>query len=351
MKHARVAIAIALAAGTAHADTPPTIWDLAKNPDAYKQYEHHVLIERDIDIVSELQEDTQEVGTLQSLMSLDHARTVIEGIIEPKTPLLRFDEAWVLTKRGLWAQALPILEGLTHDVGTSTFSQEVWEKLAEAYVHVERTNDEIRAYDEVLARSMSDVDQVTPLLNQGEAYLRAGDANAAVAQFRQVLHLTATIPNLNSVEMLAEWDIALALDRSGDPRAAREAARAATRLDQRCVGIVGHDVLVLSGPDCARVQMFIVPPGLFPIAKENKSVYFVPDYERDWYLALGYEALAVEGGGSQPTKPYWRDAEAHMMSYVVGATQATNDKWLDLGRQRLDELRKRRAASEAKPPR
>lgn len=345
---ASLAVATALVASTAHADTPPTIWDLGKNPDAYTQYAHHVLIERDIDIVSELQEDTQEVGTLQSLMSLDHARTVVESIIEPKTPMLRFDEAWVLTKRGLWAQALPILEGLTHDVGTSTFSQEVWEKLAEAYVHVERTDDEIRAYDEVLARSMSDVDHVTPLLNQGEAYLRAGDANAAVAQFREVLHLTATIPNLNSVEMLAEWDIALALDRSGNPRAAREAARAATRLDQRCVAIVGHDVLFLPGPD-PRVTFYKVPPGLYPIAEDNKSVYFVPSYERDWYLALGYEALAVEGGGSQATMPYWRDAEAHMMSYVVGATKATNDKWLDLGRQRLDELRKRRAAAEKKP--
>jgi tetratricopeptide (TPR) repeat protein len=338
-------LAVALTATSARADTPPNIWDLAKNPNAYDQYARHLQIEREIDLVSELTADPQDIAKLQIPLSIDHARTIIEEE-GPKDVWLRFDEGWVLMKREQWAQAIPILEEVAKELASKPFSQEVWERLAECYVRVERTDDEIRAYDEVLARAATDTERITPLLNQGEALMRSGAIDTAVEQFREVLRLSAAQVNASSVYTLAQWDLAVALDRSGDPRAGLDAARAAVRLDGRYIGVVGGRVVLSSTPD-PHVTLYIVPPGLYAISEQNEEVYFVPNYERDWYLALGYEALALEAGVSS-SLAHWRDAETHMMTYITQATLHAADThkpdtWLDLGQKRLDDIRRRRA--------
>lgn len=207
-------LAMAATTGAARADTPPNIWDLAKNPDAFDQYARHVQIEREMDLVGELQADPQDIAKLQIPLSIDHARSIIEQE-GPKDVWLRFDEGWVLMKREQWGRAIPVLEGVAKELGTKPFSQEVWERLAECYVRVERTDDEIRAYDEVLARTATDAERITPLLNQGEALMRSGAIDAAVEQFRDVLRLSAAQVTATQVYTLAQWDLAIALDRAG----------------------------------------------------------------------------------------------------------------------------------------
>jgi len=335
-----------LVVSSARADTPPTIWDLAKNPHAFEQRAQHVEMERDIDLVTELAGDPKDVAKLQTLLSVDRARTLIEGATGPKDAWMRYDEAWVLMKRDQWGRAIPLFEQVAKELGNQYFSLTVWERLAECYVHMERTDDEIRAYDEVLARATYDLERMTPLLNQGEALMRSGDADGAVRQFRDVLHLSGTQVNANDIDMLAQWDLAVALDRSGDARSATLAARAAVRTDGRYIGVINGVAVMLSKPD-PRVTFYVVPPGLYAISEENKDVYFVPQYEREWYLALGYEARALDADVTRSLAD-WRAAETHMMTYVTEATKhavQTNhpDTWLDLGRIRLDAIRVRRA--------
>lgn len=319
---AALALALATAPAIARADTPPTVWDLAKNPDAFAQRRAHLAIEHDIETVDALAGDPQLVAKAHVFMSEDHARMLVESWHGPKDASLRYDEAWVLTRRGEWSEAAAILEKLAPELGRAAFSEDVWQKLAECYVHLERNADEIRAYREVLSRATTDRERLTPLLNQGEAYMRSGDADLAVEQFRRLLDIAARTGDVD-ITILADWDLAVALDRSGDLRSALEQARATLRTTQ--------------------VALLMIKP-------INTTVYFVPPYERSWYLALGEAATALESTKPREIADHWRAAETEMTSYVNEATLHGGDKWLDLARRRLDEIRKRRAEADKRAP-
>jgi tetratricopeptide (TPR) repeat protein len=347
------ALAGVLVAGAAHADTPPTIWDLGKNSNAFAQRRAHVAIEQQMERYDVFQQVSRPEGAREMESAREAVRELLEPFVSsapgalPMDTWLRFDLGWLHGRSKRWPLAIPILEGVVKELGPHPFTQEVWERLADAYVHAERTDDEIHAYDEVLARATSDSERLTPMLNQGEALMRAGDAEAALPQFREVLRLSGMVLNANEVGLLAQWDLALALDRSGDPTAGLKAALDAVRQDRRCVALMGFRKVYLPGPD-PDVAIYLVPPGLFPISEENTQVYFVPDYEREWYLALGYQALALDAGKQQDRATNLRDAETYMMSYVSHATLHGSDKWLELGKKRLDTIRRRRAEAQAR---
>lgn len=319
---AGLAFVLAMAPAVALADTPPTVWDLAKNPDAFAQRRQHLAIERDIETVDALAGDPQLIAHAHVFMAEDNARMLVEAYAGRRDAWLRFDQAWVAMRRQQWAAAIPILEGLAKELGHSAFSLEVWQKLAECYVHLERTPDEIRAYDEVLARASTDLERLTPMLNQGEAYMRSGDADGAVSRFRELLDLAAKTSNAD-ITLLADWDLTVALDRSGDFRRALEKSRETLRTTQ--------------------VALLLIKP-------INATVYFVPEYERSWYLALGEAGLALEATKPREAADHWRAAESEMTSYVNGATLHGGDKWLDLARRRLDEIRRRRAEADKRVP-
>ncbi|HEY1958511.1 MAG TPA: tetratricopeptide repeat protein [Polyangiaceae bacterium] len=347
-----VAAVVTIACATiARADTPPTVWDLGKNPNAFAERRQHLRIENDIDTADELSGDPQIAGHIWAERAKDDARLASETWNGPRDRWLRFDQAWIAMKRDDYRGAVSILEPLAKEFDGELFSIEVWQKLAESYVRLERTQDEIRAYDEVLARAMGDGDKLTPLLNQGEAYMRMGDADLAVDRFRELLELGARVSS-PEIFMLAQWDLAIALDRSGDLRNGRAAALAAVRMDGRCVG-VNKELNVVVTTHCETDKDILiteVPSGLFAMSKYNTSVYFVPDYEREWYLALGYAALALDAASPAVVAEHWRGAETAMTSYVNGATRHGHDHWLPLARQRLDEIRKRRAEAEKNAP-
>jgi tetratricopeptide (TPR) repeat protein len=325
MKLGSAALALALASAPALAlgDTPPTVWDLGKNPDAFAQRRQHLAIENDIETAEELTGDPRLIAGADTARAEDEALMLVQSWQGPQDRWLRFDEAWVAMRRKDYTRALPILERLAKEEGRSYFSQEVWQKLAECYVRLERTSDEIHAYDEVLSRAMSDVQRLTPMLNRGEAIMRAGDADAALAQFRELETLAARIPNAVELSLLADWDIAVALDRSGDFRTALDKARATLQT--------------------TKAALLLISP-------VNTSVYFVPDYEREWYLALGYAALALESSTPREIAEAWRSSESAMTTYVNKATIHGKDHWLALARRRLDEIRKRRAEADKHAP-
>jgi hypothetical protein len=347
----------ALLSRSASADMPPNIWDLGKNPNAYQQWREHVRLSQSVEMLDTLKEIGGETNLIHRPVALVVAQAALDESVAPKTPWLLYDEAairmhraTVVATRPEWQKAIALLEPLTHDFGGTLFGQEVWLKLAECYVQVERTADEIRAYDEVIARAAVPEANITALLNQGEALMRAGEAETAVSQFREVYRLAGISAVGNDVGVLAQWDVALALDRSGDERGALAAAKTAVHMDARCVvatkrrmsGVTTKCNVGDALGDDDEVAFLLLPQGLFPVSKDNHGVYFVPDYERSWYLALGRQALATEAASPREAADQWKWAETEMMTYVSEATLHTGDKWLDLAKKRLDSIRKHR---------
>ncbi len=354
MKRIAAAVIVTLLSRTASADTPPNVWDLAKNPNAYQQWREHVRLSQSVEMLDELKEIGGRTNETHRAVALAQAQTALDESVAPKTPWLLYDEAAITMARAAilktpkeWQKAIELLEPLTKSFDGTLFGQEVWLKLAECYVQVERTPDEIRAYDEVIARAVVPEGTITPLLNQGEAYMRAGEVDAAVPQFREVYRLAGMSPTGNEVGVLAQWDLALALDRSGDEHGAIAAAKTATHMDARCLAVTKlHTVVVTTNCNDVEIAFVVAPQGLFPVSEENDTVYFVPAYERAWYLALGREALALDASSPKEAAEHWKWAETEMMTYVSQATIHGSDKWLDLAKKRLDTIRKRRAEAD-----
>src|SRR6185437_554464 len=140
----------------------------------------------------------------------------------------------------------------------------------------------------------------TAMMNMGEAQMRLGHVDEALATFREVVRLCGELPNTPSVGstyVLALWDVAVALDRSGDPRGALETAAKASHVD-------------LGGQT-----------GAYLISRDPK-VFFVPDWERLWYLALGAAAEAREAPDARDALTLWAAAERLLAQYVDRATAA-----------------------------
>ncbi len=355
---AAVFFSIGALGSTARADTPPNIWDLAKNPDAFEQRREHLRLEENLELLDTLKEIGGRTRDAFRAAALAGAQNVLDDAKAPKDKWLRSDEAMVAMYRAdivgsmkEYERAIELLEPLAKEFDGTLFAAEIWQKLAECYVRVERTSDEIRAYDEVIKRSVVAEGAATPLLNQSEAYMRNGEVDVAVTQLREVYRLAGTMPNGNELGLLAQWDLAVALDRSGDVRGAIAAARSAVHMDARCLAVSSMHTVKLY-PSCkdSDIAFVLVPSGLWPISEEAEEmehmVYFVPKYERKWYLALGREALALDGDKPREIAENWKRAETEMMTYMTSAAQHGGDKWIDLAKKRLDEIRKHRALAE-----
>jgi tetratricopeptide (TPR) repeat protein len=349
-----IALGVFALAGTARADTPPNIWDLAKHPEAFEQRREHLKLEENIELLDELKELGGRTRDAFRAAALAGAQSVLEDSTAPKDKWLRYDEAVVALYRAdvlgsarEYDRAIALLEPLAKEFEGTLFAAEIWQKLAECYVRVERTPDEIRAYDEVIKRAVVAEATATPMLNQAEAYMRNGEVDVAVSQFREVYRLAGTMTSGNELGVLAQWDLAVALDRSGDVRGAISAARAAVHMDARCLAVsTMHTVKIYATCKDADIAFVLVPSGLFPVSEENDSVYFVPKYERSWYLALGREALALDGDKPREIAENWKRAETEMMTYMSAAAQHGGDKWVDLARKRLDDIRKHRVEAD-----
>jgi len=99
------------------------------------------------------------------------------------------------------------------------------------------------------------------------------------------------------------WDLAVALDRSGDPQGAMENATQAVHM---------KGMAILRGD----------------------SVFFVPDWERLWYLALGAMVEAREDKDLGEAVRYWMNAEAQWDEYIAQAGIDGKDPWIAIAKVR-----------------
>jgi tetratricopeptide (TPR) repeat protein len=337
-------LACALAGGAgARAETPPTAWDVARDPAARDRWDLHMRVQR------LLHPPAGEGGLrFDDELRIEAACAMLEEGDAARSPdvRLRFDLGIVYSelasrqrRNDLQQKVIDVLAPALDagragpDDGAVTGALEA---LVYAYAKLDRPHEELETWQKYIPRLVDDRVRATAMMNMGEAQMRLGRVDDALATFREVLRLCGELPNTPSVGstyVLALWDVSVALDRSGDPRGALETAAKASHVD-------------LGGRT-----------GAYLIAKDP-DVFFVPEWERLWYLALGAAAEAREAPDARDAAALWASAERALGEYVARAASAGgHDPWMAIARVRLERARAERQGAEkraaklpARPP-
>lgn len=294
---------IALTASVARADTPPSVWDKARDPSLGEHWTLHVRIER---LLTGPAEDEgvprleaigdEERRTMAALAMLEDA-----GAADSPDVMMRFDLGAVLyalagnsERMDLFEKAVRTLSDALAMAPDAPGSTQALGRLAEAYAKLDRPYDEIATWRRYIPRLLDPRARAVDTMNMGEAEMRVGHVDDALATFREVLHEIADIPGTYDTYVLTLWDVAVALDRSGDGRGALATATKVTHLTS--------------------------PPSHL-LLKGSRDVFFVPSWERYWYLALGSEAIARDDRDPREAVMYLIEAEAEWDEYIKGASE------------------------------
>lgn len=327
--------ALSLLSVEARADTPPGTWDAAKDPAVRERWDLHVKVERLTH--APIPDAVEGMARRRFLeMNLDKARLLLEGahVADGTDTRLRIDlgvideELGDLTKRiDLFQRAVDVLAPTVERDPSHPAAVRALASLVSAYAHLDQPRKELAAWAIYLPRIEDDRERITPMMNMGEAQMRVGQLEDALWTFREVLRLCGTVPNstgINQTYALTLWDIALALDRSGDFGGALDTALRAT----------AHKWLRTTGPAMIETQTG------WDIIRDDSQVFFAPAWERDWYLALGYAAEGRAAKDPRDGVQRWELAVQHFQKYVDESSRnKPDDRWLTLARSRLEHVR------------
>jgi tetratricopeptide (TPR) repeat protein len=330
-------LALALAIGVvlvgsvpALADTPPTRWDRARDPARADAWDLHVRITNELSAA--VSSDRGPGYEEMRARILSRVRDELEeaGAAKSPDPRLRFDLGAVYLEMDHFEPAIEVTESGLALAPDHSDAESAWNVLATAHAKLDQSREEILAYDKILSLTVDLGQRARVGANRAEAEMRLGRLDEAVKDYRDALALSESVsgsPGLFEDSVLARWGLAVALDRWGDPSGAlREAGLAVT---QNGLHIIGQ-----------------------------KYVFFVPDYEITYYLALGFTAVA-----QHPTTPldgvlYWSHAEDAWGDYATHAVDARadcerlhvracpEDRWLPLARAHLASAVKERQLAE-----
>ena len=311
------AVLLAGAAPLAHADTPPSRWDIAKDPAVRHRYGLHVR-------VRELLLLDRQIGRSMRNAALERARAILEDEHAATSPdiRLRFDLGEVYFELGHHEQAIAVLGPALLEAPNHAAAVEARISLAYAYAKLGRSKEERESYRAYLAKVTDDRLRALAILNMAEAEMHLGDLDESIASYKEALQIATHLPNSSSsseTAVLALWGLAVALDRSGDAAAALEQARFATQMDPG-EQIIGHGL----------------------------NVFFVPEYERQWYLALAETAHARESKKADEVFAASSRALDHWTKYVEAA--GAEDRWIALARAHRDRAAAAVTAARAKLP-
>ncbi len=314
----------------ARADTPPGLWGSAREPGARARYDLHVRARQVLEFDARVE--------LAKYGALDHLRALLEDAHAETSPdvRLRFDLGEVYYRLDLLAEAVRVLEPALRAHEGHPAAADALMTLAVCYGKLDRPREEHDTYQRYLKVAVDLAElplgiavggpRANATLNLAESEMRLGNLRDAVAGYEEALALTGKLPataGAHQTAALAVWGLAVALDRAREASRARAAASRALGLDP-ALAIIGQD----------------------------KNVFFVPAYERLWYLALGASAQAEAAQNAHEALAHRRSQELALRTYVVKAT--ADDRWLTLAKVRLREaeaLRKRaELAARAAPP-
>lgn len=302
----------------ARADTPPSLWESAKSPGARDRYGLHVQAQR----VLALARDPRDARiALQRFGQLDHLRAILEENGAETSPdvRLRFDLGETYEELELHQDAIRVLAPAIAAHEDDPAALQVMPSLAGAYAKLNRRKEERDVYVMYLRHETDPGHRVQTLGNLAESEMGLMNMKGAIAGYEEVITLVGQLPSIPSAHAslaLAEWGLAVALDRSGDPTRAKAEARKAISVD----------------------------PGMRILNSEN--VFFVPGYERLWYIALGAAAAAETADTLKDAVELRQVAETCFLKYASVAPSA--DPWVGLAKVRLTEAEKLRKAAEKK---
>jgi tetratricopeptide (TPR) repeat protein len=348
--------AVLAPARTARTDTRPSIWDFAEDPPERGRWDLHVQIEQLLHR-PETEDVPPSIRRRDQELRLEAARALLEEAGAAGSPdvRLRFDLGNVyeqlasLQKRvDLFQSTVDVLEPALAAAPDHPAATRALGALAEAYAELDRPRDEVDVSRRYIVRIADSRERVQTMMNMGEAEMRLGRLDDALDSFREVLEICGTMRNSvirNDIYALTLWDVAVALDRSGDARAAVDTAAKARRLTWLNWEVPGPDGQPsnVTGWDAIR---------------DHENAFFVPDWEREWYLALGEEAAARDEQSLAAAAASWAAAEQHWAMYVTraagvaapaqGAAEVTarDHTWLAIARVRLGQARVQRAGAE-----
>jgi tetratricopeptide (TPR) repeat protein len=314
-------------ATAAIADTPPGVWDLAADPAEGARWALHLRVQR-------MLQRSPMASFPDTELKLEAARAMLEeaGAAKSPDPRLRFDLGVVYGLLELHPRVVEVLLPALDMAPDAPGATRALEALAYAYAKMNRPRDELAAWRRYIPRLRDDVARATELMNMGEAEMRLGYVDDALGTFREVLDLCADLPNtdgVNSTIVLTQWDLAVALDRSGDPRGALDVASKAMAWTGARTSTAGRK-----------------PYTGWDAINDTSKVFFVPEWERHWYLALGCAAKARETLEPAESARLWALAERHREAYVGRSTASgAADPWLAIARRRLEEVHSDRAAA------
>ena len=83
------------------------------------------------------------------------------------------------------------------------------------------------------------------------------------------------------------------------------------------------------------------------IIRSSRNVFFSPQRERAWYVALGYAEYAREATDPRAAAFFWHRSEGCWHQYVDDVSaHAAHDRWVALARARLEKAHASRVAAE-----
>lgn len=317
----RLAIIAAIVgwAGIASADTAPSVWERARDPEVGDAFAVHTQAAARL---ASINPDRTDDGSFVSPAIALNNEALLRGAIAmlqsagaetSKSPLLRFDLARAygllgqyLSIPGSFERASKLYKSFIADFPDNVQADEAWDGLADACAHTAERACELTAWREVLLRETEPAARLTPTLNLAEVEMHEGDLKSSIDDYREAFALAARVPSEHGMEIsiLSEYGLAVALDRAGENNEAEHHAALAYSME--------NQMKVLHGP----------------------GTYFVPDYEINWYDAVTAAARARVATNVAGRLALWQDAVDASTRYVKAGEKA-HDKWLAIAKARL----------------
>jgi tetratricopeptide (TPR) repeat protein len=285
----------------------------ARDPAAVDAYQIHEEVQRRLARLDDRSDQYQA--------ALESARAILTSndAERSKSPLLRYDLAYVHYELKDYARAAEIYRATIAAFPDHPMTERAWLQLAFACGHFGDNLCEREAYEKILRIETEDVYRMTPILNLAETMMHLGELKEAIEGYREALRLAGRFPSRETAP-LATWGLAIALDRSGDRAGAEREAKFALDLERS-----------MNLPNLLRSNL----------------VFFVPQYEVEWYDGLRAIARARAATTARQASRAWADAEKHFGAYVAAA-EPHKDRWVPIAKARLKQVLAEKARAEKK---